>query len=149
MNRAVATADLYELFLADETAWLEQMASLSSRGHSEMLDLEHLAEYLEDMARRDKREVVHRLTTLLTHLLKWEHQPEKRARSWELTIKEQREELQDLLTSGTLRNHAEQELESAYRKAVRRAAVEMDVAESEFPAHCPFGLAQVLSDASS
>jgi hypothetical protein len=135
---------LTELYQTDETAWLEQMAALAAAGETAALDLEHLSEYLSDMARRDKREVVHRLVVLLVHLLKWEHQPDKRARSWELTIQEQREELLELLESRTLWNHAEQELGKAYRKAVRRAAVETELAEDAFPAECPYTLEQAL-----
>ena len=81
---------------------------------SRRLDLENLSEYLQDMARRDKREVFSRLTVLLTHLLKWEHQVDRRSNSWEATILHQRRELQDLLESRTLRNHAQDVLGKAY-----------------------------------
>ena len=91
---------LSDLYLVDETAWLEQMARLSANGVPSEMDLDHLSEYLTDMAKRDKREVVSRLVVLLVHLLKWEHQQDKRSRGWELTIKEQREELTDLVEGG-------------------------------------------------
>src|SRR5258708_1548102 len=93
---------LHELYHADETAWLEQMAQLAASGATGEMDFEHLSEYLTDMAKRDKREVVSRLVVLLVHLLKWERQPDKRSRSWELTIREQREELAELAESGVL-----------------------------------------------
>jgi len=144
MIRGEPISTLSELYHTDETAWLERMATLAAAGETAALDLEHLSEYLSDMARRDKREVLHRLVVLLVHLLKWEHQPERRVRSWELTIQEQREELQELLESGTLRNHAEREQGKAYRKAVRRAAVETELAEAAFPAECPYTLEQAL-----
>ncbi len=135
---------LPELFDADETAWLEQMAALAGENAGASLDLPHLSEYLGDMAKRDKREVIQRLTVLLVHLLKWEHQPKKRSRSWQLTIDEQRDELQELLESGSLRAHTEQELAKAYQKAVRRAAVETKLKEETFADECPFSLEQVL-----
>src|SRR4051794_17520405 len=116
-------SSLSDLYLADEPAWLEQMAALAAAGDSAALDLPNLSEYLTDMAKREQREVLQRLMVLLVHLLKWDHQPDKRSRSWELTIQEQREELQDLLESRVLRAHAEQELGRAYEKAVRRAIV--------------------------
>src|SRR5271157_875228 len=59
------------LYERDETAWLEAMAELARDGRAEDLDLGHLAEYLFDMARRDRREVESRLAVLLSHLLKW------------------------------------------------------------------------------
>ena len=138
-------SSLSELYHTDETAWLEQMAALAATGETSALDLGHLSEYLSDMAKRDKREVLHRLVRLLVHLLKWEYQPEKRTRSRELTIQEQREELQELLESGTLRNYADQELGKAYQKAVRRAAVETDLTEEAFPRESPYTLEQALS----
>jgi hypothetical protein len=67
-----AAAPLSELYEADETAWLDAMADLVRQGRLEELDYAHLAEYLTDMARSDRREVESRLTTLLEHLLKWE-----------------------------------------------------------------------------
>ena len=144
MIRAKFTPSLTELYDLDETAWLEQMAALAGEGAGAALDLRHLSEYLGDMAKRDKREVSQRLTVLLVHLLKWEHQPKKRSRSWQLTIDEQREELQDLTESGSLRAHAEQELGKAYQKAVRRAAVETNLKDETFADECPFSLEQVL-----
>lgn len=144
MTAGVTTFSLAELFDLDETGWLEQMSALASNGDIASMDMRHLGEYLADMARRDKRETVRRLVVLLAHLLKWEHQPEKRSRSWDLTIQEQREELADLLESQTLRNHAEQGLADAYRKARRRAAVETELSEDSFPRECPFTLEQLL-----
>jgi hypothetical protein len=146
MIRAESNPSLSDLYHSDETAWLEQMAALAGADDAASMDLRNLSEYLADMARRDKREVLQRLVVLLVHLLKWEHRPEKRSRSWELTIQEQREELQDLLASATLRNHARQEMGKAYEKAVRRAAVEAELAEDAFPAECPFSLDQVIDE---
>ena len=145
MNRS-ETICLSELYETDETAWLEQMAALAAAGDVAALDLKNLSEFLLDMAKREKREVVQRLVTLFVHLLKWDHQPDKRTKSWELTIQEQREELQDLLESGVLRNHAQQELAKAYQKAVRRAAVETELTEKTFPAECPYTLDQAVGE---
>jgi len=145
MNRS-ETICLSELYETDETAWLEQRAALAAAGDVAALDLKNLSEFLLDMAKREKREVVQRLVTLFVHLLKWDHQPSNRTKSWELTIQEQREELQDLLESGVLRNHAQQELAKAYQKAVRRAAVETELTEKTFPAECPYTLDQAVGE---
>src|SRR6476660_8840454 len=92
---------LLSLYQEDETAWLEQMAHLIAERRFAELDYANLQEFLTDMARRDKREVLSRLTVLITHQLKWKHQPEKRSNSWRATIAEQRRELEELLESGT------------------------------------------------
>ena len=98
------------LYERDETAWLEAMAELARDGRAEDLDLGHLAEYLFDMARRDRREVESRLAVLLSHLLKWTDQPDHRSRGWRATVIEQRQELNRLAGRGVLRNHAQEVL---------------------------------------
>src|SRR5437660_3752188 len=112
------------LFDQDETAWLEIMSRLVAEGRYAEMDHVNLGEYLADMAKRDRREVSSRLVTLLTHLLKWEHQPDHRSGSWQGTILEQRRELRKLLESSTLHDHALAALAAAYADARKQAAVE-------------------------
>ena len=102
------------LYERDETAWLEAMAELARDGRAEDLDLGHLAEYLFDMARRDRREVESRLAVLLSHLLKWTYQPDRRSRGWRATVIEQRQELNRLAGQSVLRNHAQEVLADVY-----------------------------------
>jgi Domain of unknown function DUF29 len=137
---------LPELYEEDETAWLEQMAELIRAGRLDELDYSHLSEYLTDMARRDRREVMSRLVVLIAHLLKWDHQPGMRTNSWRGTIVSQRHELVDLLESGVLRNHAAEILPKAYANAVQQAAADTGLPESTFPAECPYSLEAILSD---
>ena len=137
--------DLSVLYERDETAWLEAMSALAASGcHAEM-DYHNLSEYLADMAGRDRREVFSRLVVLLTHLLKWEHPPERRSGSWRGTIVEQRRELRQLLESGTLRNHAAAVLADAYAAARQQAAAETELPLSVFPAEDARGLDELLA----
>jgi len=134
-----------ELYQTDETAWLDAMAELIRDGRTSDLDFPHLAEYLEDMARRDRREVNSRLRVLLAHILKWVHQKEMRTPSWRTTVLDQQAELEDLLESGSLRNHAEESLPSIYQKTVKYAANETNLAVETFDAECAWTLDQLLS----
>ncbi len=138
------TLPLALLYEQDETAWLEAMSALAAEGRVADLDLTNLSEYLVSMARRDRREVVSRLTTLLMHLLKWGHQPEMRTGSWRKTIREQRRHLAGDLESGTLRNHALAHLAGAYADAREDAADETGLPLETFPAACPWDLDAVL-----
>ncbi len=143
---AKLTHSLSDLYQADETAWLEAMAELIHEGRASDLDYGHLAEYLEDMARRDRREVKSRLRLLIAHVLKWLYQESMRTPSWRGTINSQRRELEDeLLTSGTLRNHAEAILAATYTKAVEDAVEDTGLPAETFPAECPWTLEQLLS----
>lgn len=133
------------LYEQDEAAWVDAMAELARDGRAEALDLPHLAEYLSDMARRDRREVESRLVVLLAHLLKWEQQPEVRSRSWRATVIEQRQELNRLAGRGVLRNHASDVLAEVYSEAVERASAETGLEPDCFPAVCPHTLDQLLA----
>ena len=134
------------LYDRDETAWLEQTAALVAQRRFAEIDHQHLSEYLADMARRDKREVMSRLVVLLVHLLKWEQQPQQRTGSWEATIVHQRGELADLLESGTLRNHARDVLAKAYRRAAKEAALQMGTQTGALPAACPWSLEELAPE---
>jgi hypothetical protein len=136
---------LSRLYMADETAWLDEMARRIGKREYDQLDYKHLREYLRDMAQRDRREVLSRLTTLVTHRLKWDYQPRKRSKSGKLTIIEQQGELEFDFESKILRNHAQQVLAKAYGKAVTRAARETELPESTFPQECPYTLDALLS----
>jgi hypothetical protein len=138
----VATAALYEV---DETAWLEATADLIRMGRLTEVDLNTLAEYLTDMAKRDRREVFSRLVALLSHLLKWECQPDRRSGSWRGTILEQQRELRQLLESGTLRAHATAVFAEAYADARKQAAAETGLARTAFPEECGWDLHSALA----
>lgn len=138
---------LRSLYQEDETAWLEAMAELVAERRFDELDCENLGEYLHDMARRDRREVYSRLVVLLAHLLKWEHQPQRRSGSWRGTILAQRRELRLLLESATLRNHAVATLTDAYQEAREQAASETELPIGTFPVDCPRTIDELISRA--
>ena len=137
---ATGTTPVSDLYLEDETAWLELMSDAASRRDSTALDWQHLSEYLRDMSIRDRREVKNRLALLLSHLLKWEHQPSRRSGSWKATILIQSQELADIAGSGVLRKHAETVLFDAYKRAVKFASAETALPLSSFPTTCPYSL---------
>jgi len=143
LRTSQALAALYE---ADETAWLDATADLIRAGRVEQIDAGTLAEYLTDMARRDRREATSRLAVLLAHLLKWRFQPDRRSGSWRETVEVQRQELAELFESQVLRTHASGMLGKAHANAVRRAAAETGLADSTFPTTCPYSLDAILSD---
>jgi hypothetical protein len=142
----VQAPNLSMLYERDETAWLEAMSALAGSGQYAEMDFQHLSEYLADMAKRDRREVFSRLVVLLSHLLKWEQQPERRSGSWRGTIREQRRELRQLVESGTLRKHAEAVLADAYAEARRQAADETELPLGDFPVENPWGLDALLAE---
>lgn len=140
---ATALSVLYE---RDETAWLEVMSAMAADGRYAEMDYPNLAEYLADMARRDRREVFSRLVVLLAHLLKWDRQPDRRGGPWRGTIREQRRELRQLFGSKTLRDHAAAVLADTYAEARRQASDETELDLAAFPVENPWALDDALGE---
>lgn len=140
-----ATDRLSDLYKSDETAWLDESAALIRDRRFDDLDYPHLAEFLEDMARRDRREVRSRLTVLIAHLLKWVHQPGLRGSSWQQTIDEQKDHLLDIFDSATLRNEAADMVPQIYPRSVRSAVIQAKLPKATFPPECPWTLDEALA----
>jgi len=138
------TASLYE---TDFYGWtLQQAEALRSRDMSE-LDFENLLEEMEAMGRSEKRGLKNRLVILLMHLLKWQYQPERQGKSWELTIRNQREEVLELLEENpSLKPRIDSVLESAWKKALRETEKETKIVRSTFPSQCPWSFDQIMDD---
>ncbi|MGL6097255.1 MAG: DUF29 domain-containing protein [Fimbriiglobus sp.] len=137
---------LADMYTSDEVAYLDETAALLRAGRLDQIDPDTLAEFLTDMANRERRELFSRLVVLITHLLKWEHQPDRRSSSWTLTIREQRRMLEMMLESRTLRKRAADVLAAAYEAGRGDAAAETGLPLSTFPAECPWGVDALLND---
>ena len=138
----VVAKDLYD---RDFFEWTRCNAALLRTGRFQEADIQHIAEEIEDMGRRDRRELFNRLKVLLVHLLKCQAQPEKRSPSWEDTIDTQRDEIALVLQDApSLKNFALAILPEVYPKAVRKAARETGLSTGAFPESCPYSLSQVL-----
>jgi hypothetical protein len=131
----------------DFHAWTQRTAALLRAGRFEEADIEHVAEEIEDMGRRDVRELKNRVRSLVAHLLKWQFQPGQRSPSWLGTISAQRQEIESLLEqSPSLRPKLESDLTENYARAVKRAAAETGLAADRFPPACPYRVAQILDE---
>ncbi|MHB0888011.1 DUF29 domain-containing protein [Acidithiobacillus sp.] len=137
--------DLYE---QDFLAWVEDQAQALRVRQVSALDWDNLMEEVESMGRSQRNELKSRLRVLLTHLIKWHWQPEKRTVSWTLTIKEQRAALADLLeTSPSLKTGIPGLIPSCWAYARDAAATEMHMEIGTFPECCLWDIdTQVLGD---
>jgi hypothetical protein len=70
----------------DVILWSQEQARLLRARQFAELDIEHLADEIEDAGKSEKRELANRMAVLLAHLIKWNRQPEKRGNSWRATI---------------------------------------------------------------
>jgi len=137
-----AAASLYD---EDFAVWTAETARLLRAGRFDEVDIEHVAEEIEDMGKRDKRELHSRLTVLILHLLKWKWQPEKKSASWGSAIVTQRAELRRLFRqSPSLKAEVQDAVEDVYSDAMEGATVETGLPARTFPRKCPFTPDQIL-----
>jgi hypothetical protein len=145
MKPSVLERSAKELYDQDFFEWALRNAELVRSGRLDEADLAHIAEELEDMGKRQKHELESRLRVLLTHLLKWQIQTERRSRSWSATVETQRMELARLLRSmPSLRKDLRENLAEVYLEAVTKAVGQTGLPKRMFPARCPFELEQIL-----
>ena len=87
-----------KLYARDFVAWCEDTVAKLKTGRFSEIDINSLIEEIEGLAGRDKRELKNRLRVLINHLLKriYVESPDD-YRGWELTIREQRRQILDLL----------------------------------------------------
>jgi hypothetical protein len=86
------------LYEQDLAAWFEDTIAKLRARQFDAIDLDSLIEEIEGLAGRDRRELKNRLNVLLAHLLKRLYMNcAEDYRGWELTIREQRNQLSDLL----------------------------------------------------
>lgn len=130
---------------ADFYGWLLDQASALRRLRPSALDWQNLVEELEAMARKDRTSLRSHLQNLLSHLLKWAYQPTHRSTSWQRTIDESRDNIEDLFEESPSLRSVVHELflePKTYARAVRDAA--RDTGSLPYPAHPPWTLDQVL-----
>jgi hypothetical protein len=130
----------------DVVAWANEQAALLRAGRLDALDLQHIAEEIEDVGKSEQRELASRMAVLLAHLLKWQHQPERRGTSWQRTIKEQRTAIKARLkrTPSLKPMMSDPDWqEEIWADAVTKAIDETGL--NDFPAACAWSVESVLS----
>jgi len=129
----------------DFYTWTQEQSALLKQGRFMDTDVEHLIEELESMGATERRELTNRLGILLAHLLTWQYQPERRGKSWRLTVKEQRQRVARILRQNPgLKPSLGESMEDAYGDALLIAERETNLDETTFPIECPWSIGQVL-----
>lgn len=134
-------------YAADLNLWAQQTAGLLREKRWNEIDLEHLAEELEDLSKSEKRAIASQLARLLLYLLKWQYQPQRRSDSWLDSISDARLQIElAIQDSPSLKNHPEAVLEPSYAIARRNAAKQTGLPLAVFPASCLYPLPQILAE---
>lgn len=110
--------NIHKEYEKDFYAWAIHNAQLLREGKLSEVDIENIAEEIEDMGKSEKRELINRLAVLIAHLLKWKFQSSRRSNSWKYPVKEQRLRLNRLMKeSPSLKNELEKRIHEAYEDA--------------------------------
>lgn len=112
------------LYETDIIQWVEQQVSLIKEQRYSEVDWANLLEEIEDLSKRECDRFVSSLRLIIQHLLKWEYQPEKRSKSWEITIKRERNHLKRYLRDTPSLKRDWSDLLKVYRDARADAANE-------------------------
>ncbi len=151
---------------ADIVAWANEQAWLVRNRKFELLDIQHIAEEIEDVGKSEQRELASRMAVLLCHLLKWQYQPARQGASWQATIaapvpdrlaaytpslaiKTQRERIKHRLKrtpslKGCLKD--DEWWADAWGDARDAAEKETGISFDKFPEQCPWTTDDILSD---
>jgi len=131
----------------DIVAWATEQAYLLRSGQLSAIDIEHIAEEIEDVGKSEQRELASRMAILLSHLLKWQYQPERQSSSWQRTIKEQRKAINRRLKKTPSLKVSVNDLEwleDAWGDAISITINETGM--SNFPESCPWLTEDILSE---
>jgi len=137
------TVKLYE---TDFNLWIQETVNLLRKGDFIDLDIENLAEEIEDMGNNRKDALESNLIRVLQHLLKWKYQPQKRTNSWKASVTEHALRLnKSFKKSSSLRPYFDQVFDECYHDARLIASQETGIDILLFPEACPFDKNDILN----
>ena len=136
-ERARYDRDLY--------SWAAEQAALLRAGRIAEADVLNIAEEIDDVGNEQYHRLESALRIVLLHLLKWDHQPERRSRSWWASIRVQRNHVRRVLRKNPgLKSEVDGAVTEAYETARIEAAVQTSRGEEAFPVDCPYSWDEIM-----
>ncbi len=164
MAKAVQTGNDRPLYERDFYTWTQDQAAALRRGRLKALDLEHLAEEIEDLGKSERSAAESYATRILEHALKlgyWTWLGDRNARAWRTEIRAfQRNLKRKLEENPGLKRQLDGILHRAWEGAkieLARQAAHQAIDDSAFeqlagkgeaayPEFCPWSFEQLLMD---
>lgn len=135
-------SNLYE---TDFYGWTLEQSKLLREGDFKHLDIPNLAEEIESLGKQQRQELRNRLGILIGHLLKWDYQPDKRSKSWRVTIQIQRREIENLLEDNpSLKSYLSEAIPKGYQAGVDLVRLETPLDYEDLPKTCPYTSGQLF-----
>lgn len=137
------TTNLYEI---DFHAWTLEQSHLLKNGDLQNLDIVNLVEEIESLGKQQRQELRNRLGILIGHILKWEYQPEKRSKSWRVTIIIQRREIETLLLDNpSLKPYLSEAIDRGYKAGLDLVVLETNLDYLDLPQECLYTTSQLFA----
>ena len=132
-----------DLYAADFYDWTRAQSAALRRRDVNDLDYDNLAEEVEALGRRERREIRAHLEVLLIRLLRWKYQPDLRCGRWRGSIAEARHQIELVIEdSPSLASWPAEVIGNAYQHAAAR--VKRETRMEALPAEVPWTAAEVL-----
>lgn len=129
----------------DLYSWAVEQAALLRAGRIAEADVLNIAEEIDDVGNEQYDKLESALRVILLHLLKWDHQPERRSRSWRGSIRAQRHNVQKVLRKNPgLKARLDEAVAEGYAGARIAAADETGLEDDVFPADCSYSLEDIM-----
>ncbi len=130
---------------ADLYSWALRQAELLRAGRLSEIDPDGIAEEIDDVGEEQYDKLESALRVVMLHLLKWDHQSDRRSRPWTLSILEHRRRiLRQLRKNPGLKSQLEEALEGAYEDARIEASAETGLPLRLLPARRSFDYAEIM-----
>ena len=129
----------------DLYSWAIEQAAILRAGRIAEADALNIAEELDDVGNEQYRRLQSALRVILLHLLKWDHQPVRRSRSWWSSITVQRNQVRRALDKNPgLKPQIGLAVAEAYDDARVQAAAQTRVDYRLLPERCPYSFEQIM-----
>jgi hypothetical protein len=139
------TAKVGRAYDADLYGWVEDQVALLKANEVGSIDASHITQELDDLGRSEFDKLVSAIRVVLHHLLKWDHQPERRSRSWLITVRTHRRRIRrELRDSPSLKPKVEEAIGEAYPDALAGARRETGLSPQLFPQTCPYTWQEIV-----
>ena len=136
----------YPAYLEDHGAWITAQIELIRDGQLDELDIEHLLEEIEGLARSNFDAFKSAIRIVLIHMLKWDIQADHRSRSWATSIDGHRVRVTEALEeSPSYKSRIDEAIMKAYRRARYDAAKKTRLPLNNFPETCPFTFDEIMT----
>jgi len=135
---------LAELYHEDYYTWAMTNAELLKEGKLDEIDYINLAEEVKDLGNSEYYKLESYFANLLSHLYKWENQPELRSKSWNNTIiNSLRQIKKTIIKNPGLKSRINEAFEDSWNEAANIIFKDTQ-GKIDIPEDCPYSFKEII-----